>query len=149
MVHALEEIRRTLRPGGTLIDLRPLSTEVWLEVEAAPGMWEIVGEVDETEYQVDDRAADAAMEETVNREWFARTGNHPFDFRWIFDTLDDLSEYAEEHWEEKLDDALLTRAAERLAALPSAARLCVRREMRLGVYQRMEIMSRAKLELAP
>ncbi len=38
---------------------------------------------------------------------------------------------------------------ERLAALPSAARLCVRREMRLGVYRRMEIMSRAKLELVP
>src|SRR3989304_3300877 len=104
MVHALEEIRRTLRPGGTLIDLRPLSTEVWLEVEAAPGMWEIVGggggteyqgddraaggagemggEGDETKYRGDARAADAAMEETVNREWFARTGNHPFDFRW-------------------------------------------------------------------
>ena len=41
MVHALEEIHRTLRPGGLLIDLRPLLDRWPVEVAWQNGYREI------------------------------------------------------------------------------------------------------------
>ncbi|MDL1920556.1 class I SAM-dependent methyltransferase, partial [Chloroflexi bacterium CFX5] len=37
MVHALKEIRRILKPGGTLIDLRPVEENWSVETFAATG----------------------------------------------------------------------------------------------------------------
>ena len=42
MVHALEEIRRVLLPGGILIDLRPLADRWRVEVVSGAGIQEMV-----------------------------------------------------------------------------------------------------------
>ncbi len=138
MVHALREIGRTLRPGGLLVDPRPLSKVVQVQIETSPGPWVAVGELDESHYVPDDLAADRATAQAVREGWLRPAGSHPFDFRWHFDDLDELAEYAGEEWEDRLDEATLTLAAERLAALPPGAGLCVRRQMRFAIYRTVD-----------
>ena len=137
MVHALQEASRVLRPGGLLVDLRPISTGVQVQLQIAPGRWRAAGELDEKQFLADDAAADRAVAQAVNAGWLIPAGGRPFEFRWHFQTLDHMVEYLTEEWEDRVDDATLTRAAEQLAALPAPvdSPLCVRREMRFGVYR--------------
>jgi len=136
MVHALEETWRVLRPSGVMVDLRPLSQEVRVEIETDPLTRIIAGELDESDWLEDDLAADRAGAEAIRSGRFRLVDQQQFDFRWYFESLDELVDYAGEKWDDRVDDVTLTHAAERLAALPETARLCVRKPVHFAIYKR-------------
>jgi len=98
MVHALREIWRALTPGGLLLDLRPLSANMPVEVLGVERA-AVAGYLDTApEAYADDRAADAAMA-TVERDGlFARERDGAFDFLWYWDTPEEMQAFIAEKW---------------------------------------------------
>lgn len=136
MVDALRESRRVLRPGGQLVDVRPLSRDIRVSLSSDAEV-RYVGEIDESEYEAMDAEADRRMLEGVRRGWFKQDDQIEFGFHWYFDTLDDFVEYVTEQWEDHLDDATLTRTAELLAAAPKGTRIQVHKPVQLAWYTRL------------
>lgn len=96
MVHALREIHRTLRPDGTLIDLRPAIQNRAIELELSYARLHI-GEIDSSATAADHQAADAALRAAVKQGLFR--GEHDADFQLIIDmdSVDDLREIGRAH----------------------------------------------------
>ena len=93
MVHALRETHRALRPGGTVIDLRPASENRSVELEL-PGARLHVGEIDYSRTFADHAAADAALRRLIDQGFFAAEHDASFQVITELDSLDDLREFA-------------------------------------------------------
>ena len=129
MVDALEEIRRVLAPGGTLIDLRPLADRWRIEVISAGGIHES-GRVHDLPEQVNgDVAANQAMKEAESRGWFQREAGELFPFFYSWDTPSEMEEFVAEDWGGfiELDDEAKrsTRSAWAIADADSRVRIRV------------------------
>lgn len=99
MVHALKEIWRVLAPGGLLLDVRPFSANMPVEVVGAAGAAMAAGEMHESEDgRADDQAANAAMRAIEREGLFAREREGTFDFLWYWDTPDEMQAYVAEKW---------------------------------------------------
>jgi hypothetical protein len=79
MVHALEEIKRLLRPDASLIDIHPLREAPIIQVHSAGG---VVFAEPSSGYDYDDdlRHADDALTLAVDRDVFVLDGSHDFGF---------------------------------------------------------------------
>lgn len=98
MVHALDEIRRVLVPGGILIDIRPLAERWPVEVIAARGVEE-TGRVEDLPEQVNaDLASNEAMREAEARGWFQREQEELFPFFYSWDTPSEMEEFIADDW---------------------------------------------------
>jgi hypothetical protein len=122
MALAVAEAHRVLRPGGELLDLHPqgvpLRLELWRARESAlpeshdPEAFErqVLGDL-APEAMADDFAATTRAIASAGQQGFELSETVDFDYRFFFDTLDDLTTYLEEN--EELDlagDDLLERA---------------------------------------
>jgi hypothetical protein len=117
MVHALEEIHRLTRPGGTLIEIHPALEYPFLEVRANG---ELLSSEDDPgfDYEEDSRLAEAAVATVVGRDVFVLEERRRFELRTHASSLEELRE----HW--TLADAydpdekeeLLARRAEEMHA---------------------------------
>lgn len=128
MVHALEEIRRVLVPGGVLIDIRPLAGHWPIEVGSARGFRE-TGRVEDLPLQVDgDAASNQAMQEVERRGWFGREQEELFPFLYSWDTPSEMEEFIAEDWADFIQLSspakMATRAA--WASAEAEARVQVR-----------------------
>jgi hypothetical protein len=128
MVHALEEIRRVLAPGGILIDIRPLADRWPVEV-GSTGTFQQTGRVTDLPVQVDgDVAANQTMKEAEARGWFEREQEALFPFLYSWDTPSEMEEFIAEDWADfvQLDEPakMATRAA--WASAEAEARVQVR-----------------------
>ena len=115
MVHALEEARRVLKPGGILIDIRPLSGRWPIEVASTREVKE-TGQVDDFPEPLKmDRASNKAMQEVESRGWFLREREEFFPYVYSWDTPSEMEEFVAEDWSDfiGLSDAakLATRSA--------------------------------------
>lgn len=98
MVHALEEIRRSLVPDGILIDIRPLNDRWHVEVVSAHGSKE-TGRVDDLPEPLNaDMASKEAMKEVESRGWFRREQEGLFPFFYSWDTPSEMEEFVAEEW---------------------------------------------------
>ncbi len=98
MVHALDEIRRVLVPGGILIDIRPLADRWQVEVASASAIQE-TGRVDDLPEPVSaDIASNKAMQEVEARGWFKREQDELFPFFYSWDTPSEMEEFITEDW---------------------------------------------------
>lgn len=98
MVHALDEVRRVLVPGGILIDIRPINERWNIEVVSARGVQE-TGRVDDSPDPVNaDRASNEAMKEVESRGWFRREREEFFPFFYAWDTPSEMEESVAEDW---------------------------------------------------
>lgn len=70
MVHALEEIRRLLKPTGTLIDIHPVAEPSPIEIRQGDKV-EVAGHLSVPQWCIDYQQADQALSEIVQRGLFA------------------------------------------------------------------------------
>jgi SAM-dependent methyltransferase len=130
MVHALDEIRRVLVPGGILIDIRPLNDRWPVEVVSARGVQE-TGRVDDSPEPLDaDAASNKAMHEVEARGWFRREQQELFSFFYSWDTPSEMEAFVAEDWSDfiELSDEVkkTTRAAWAIGEADSRVRVRVK-----------------------
>ncbi len=131
MVHALDEIRRTLRPNGTLIDLRPVEDSWSVEVTslAATGVAGYL--TDQPIGLADDAAAFRAMQDVESRGWYRKEREEEFPFFYYWDTPSEMKKFMDTEWEvfEKMEEDVYKKAAALWASSNADARLRVRVKM--------------------
>ena len=129
MASAVAEAHRVLRRGGLLLDIHPTdeltSLEVWHArykaegsfVETAENLEAIhrvpVGYLDHDEDMLQDftAASDALAQALEDERRFLLERSTVFDYRYFFDSLDELTDYLEENLEyARASDDLLERA---------------------------------------
>jgi hypothetical protein len=126
MLSAVAEARRVLCPRGVLLDIHPTDEPTHLEVwharyRAEGGFLEEpdnlealhrlpVGWLEHDESLQDFTAATDALAEALDHGW-ALERSTTFDYRYFFDSLDELTEYLEDNHEHaRASDELLERA---------------------------------------
>ena len=139
MVHALEQAWQALRPGGLLIDLRPLSLDSPLEVLGAEGE-QRAGLVDMSADLPDDRAVDEAIHAAVRAEVFLPREVREFGFAYYWQTFDGMLNYTRERWDTAVFPAdTLAKAQSLQAQLGSTARFRIVLPMHLATYERSRL----------
>jgi hypothetical protein len=131
MVHALDEIRRTLKPNGILIDLRPVSSNWSVEVSSSAS-YQLAGRLNDMPIGLaDDEAAFKAMREVESRRWFIKEKEEEFAFFYYWDTPSEMREFMETEWEdfEKIEEDVFQKTKSLWAIANADARVCVRVKM--------------------
>ena len=139
MVHALDEIRQTLKQGGILIDLRPVEDNWAVEVPSSSGL-KIAGHLtDLPSAQADDAAAFRAMAEVESRGWFVKEQEEEFAFFYYWDTPSEMKEFMETEWEdfEKIEEDVYRKAQALWASANADARMRVRVKMMITRWRKM------------
>jgi hypothetical protein len=92
MVHALEEIRRLLKPTGYLIDIHPIRKAARIQVYQGSAL--LFNESDPGyDYRDKTRHADAALEEVVRRGLFRIEGRNEFEMLTYASSLAEERDY--------------------------------------------------------
>jgi hypothetical protein len=134
MVHALREAHRVLTPSGVLIDVRPVTEPIVVQVMiGAQAVW---AKTVATYSAPDDvAAADTAVRHALSCEWLVFETSGPFSFDIYCDSAAELRDYAAGR---KLSGAEIPyeELEERRRALGQAARLRCRRPWRLTAYRK-------------
>jgi hypothetical protein len=137
MVDALREAQRVLTPSGVLIDVRPVTEPILVELVAATqAVW--ANTVPSYSSPEDVAAADDAVRHAVSRGWFVFETSLPFDFEIYCDSATELRVYAEAR---KLRGAEipyeeLEERQREFDAEGQATRLRCRRPWMLGRYRK-------------
>ena len=132
MVHALEIIRRLLRPHGKLIDIHPVGEPSPVEVRVG-GQTTLVGRLTETDDFVEYGQADAALAQAVQRRLFVLEREATFPFITHADSMSELREYLAKEWKDAILDDQTARKAQELLAGPE-------RDKELLVHDRVHIL---------
>ena len=113
MVHALIEAYRILTPHGILIDVRPLSLDVPLEIIYQGGC-DLAGMIDMNPDLELDIAADKAIERMLIDNLFTEVSKEYFDFPYFWKTIKDLLEDLQDYWKDDVNvsDAVIQQARE-------------------------------------
>jgi hypothetical protein len=140
MVHALQETRRVLAPGGILIDLRPVGDNWPVELVTGRETREAGRVSDLPLGREDDAAANAAMEHAAQDRLFQRQQEEFFPFHYYWDSPSDMQKYVEEEWQDFIGiDEPVWKSIRSLWAVANAdARLRVRVKMLIARWQRLE-----------
>ncbi|MBI5962892.1 MAG: hypothetical protein HY863_05410 [Chloroflexi bacterium] len=131
MVHALDEIRRTLKPNGVLIDLRPVEENWPVEIVSSMG-WQAAGRLTDLPIAVaDDEAAFNAMREAESKGWYFKEKEKEFAFFYYWDTPSEMKEFMDEEWEgfEKLEESVFSAVKSAWTLANADARVRVRVKM--------------------
>ena len=89
MVHALEEIRRMLKPTGTLIDMHPVAEALPVKIHQG-GKADLVGYWSVRQWRMDYQQADNALTQIVQRGLFAVERESVFDSLTHYDSVAEL-----------------------------------------------------------
>jgi hypothetical protein len=139
MVHALSEIRRTLKSNGILIDLRPVESNWSVEIASSTG-YQASGRLTDLPIAVaDDEAAFKAMREVESKGWFVKKAEEEFAFFYYWDTPSEMKEFMDEEWEgfEKLEDEVLEKTKSLWAMANADARVRVRVKMLITRWEKI------------
>ncbi len=138
MVHALKEAWRVLVPKGMMIDVRPLSVDVPLEVATTNGK-EQAGMVDLSPGLQYDDAADQAIEQVLTEGLYSQLSNETFDFVYCWHTYHGMVVDFEERWEGEIIVAkeVLENARQLYRRKLPGTRLLLPMKMKLTIYTKM------------
>jgi hypothetical protein len=138
MVHALDEIHRTLNPNAVLIDLRPVEDRWPVEVACGQTIQTAGHLTDMPIGKADDEAAFRAMREVESRGWFVREREEEFAFFYYWDTPSEMKEYMDEEWGdfEKMEDEVYHAAQSLWSTANADARVKVRVKMSITRWRK-------------
>jgi len=139
MVHALDEIRRTLKPNGILIDLRPVESNWSVEVSSSTGQ-QVAGRLNDMPMGLaDDEAAFHAMREVESRGWYIKEKEDEFAFFYYWDTPSEMKEFMEDEWEdfEKMEDEVYLKVKSLWSQANADARVRVRVKMLITRWKKL------------
>lgn len=146
MVHALNEIHRTLKPNGILIDLRPVELNWSVEVVSTSSTqgvssagWQELGRLSDLPVAVaDDEAAFKAMREVEFKGWYSKKEENEFAFFYYWDTPSEMKEFMDEEWDdfEKLEDDVFQKTKSLWALANADAQVRVRVKMLITVWEK-------------
>ena len=139
MVHALDEIRRTLKPNGILIDMRPVESNWWVEVSSSTG-YQVAGRLNDMPTGLaDDKAAFEAMREVESRRWYIKEKEEEFAFFYCWDTPSEMKEFMETEWEdfEKMEENVYHAAQSLWSQANADAQVRVRVKMLITKWKRI------------
>ena len=139
MVHALDEIRRTLKPNGILIDLRAVEEKWPVEIVSSAG-WQVAGRLIDLPVAVaDDEAAFNAMREVESRRWYIKEKEEEFAFFYYWDTPSEMKEFMDEEWEgfEKLEESVFSAVKSAWTMANADARVRVRVKMLITRWRKL------------
>ena len=131
MVHALSEIRRTLKPDGILLDLRPVEDNWTVEIPSSSDL-KIAGRLTDMPIGIaDDAAAFAAMRDVESRGWFINERSEEFAFFYYWNTPSEMKEWIDAEWDdfEKIEEDVYRKAQSLWASANADARVRVRVKM--------------------
>ncbi|MCE9645075.1 MAG: class I SAM-dependent methyltransferase [Chloroflexi bacterium] len=137
MVHALDEIRRVLKPGGILIDLRPVEANWSVEISSSAGD-QVAGRLTDLPVAMaDDEAAFHAMHEVESRGWFIKEREEEFAFFYSWDTPSEMKEFMDSEWEdfEKMEDHVFEQVKSLWALANADARPRIRVKMLISLWR--------------
>ena len=138
MVHALEEIRRVLIPGGLLIDLRPLSDSWPVEVVWRGGKCVTGRMTDLPAGLADEAAANSAMQQAALQGWFTCENVKHFQIFVYWNDPEEMRLHILEKWDETavLEDNVLKETITTWSAAGDNKRVRVRMRMLLSVLKK-------------
>ncbi|MEP7357950.1 MAG: hypothetical protein ABI847_11960 [Anaerolineales bacterium] len=136
MALAVAEAHRILRPSGLLLDLHPAGAPMWLEAwsllqpassasafDPAAYRRQRLGDLALEDTAADFAAATAALQAAL-QSGFQPGQTLPFEYRYFFDSLDELSDYLDENEQLPLaGDDLLERALHAVAQATTPVKL--------------------------
>ena len=137
MVNALREAHRVLMASGVLVDVRPVTAPIVVEVViAAQAVW--AQTVNSFSVPEDVAAADAAVQNAVARQWLAFEASDRFDFEIYCDSAAELRIYAEARklYGSEIPYEQLEERRRELNAAGHPARLRCRRPWMLSAYRK-------------
>jgi hypothetical protein len=138
MVHALDEIRRTLKPHGILIDLRPVESNWSVEV-ASSASYQLAGRLKDMPVGLaDDEAAFKAMREAESRRWYIKEKEEEFGFFYYWDMPSEMKVFMETEWEdfEKMEEDVFQKTKSLWAVANADARVRIRMKMLITKWKR-------------
>jgi hypothetical protein len=135
MVHALKEAYRVLSPQGIMIDVRPLSVDVPLEIIYEGGS-DSAGMLDLSPDLKLDIAADRAIESVLGDGLYQESFTERFDFAYYWKTLNDIEEDLQEFWKDDVNvpDGVLQQACILFKKRRPQTRIRVGVQMKLSKY---------------
>jgi hypothetical protein len=137
MVHALSEIRRILVPDGIMIDLRPISGRLPVEIVSTRALRE-AGHLQDLENCIrDDEVANRVMAEAEGQGWFIRQTEEYFPFVYSWDTPSEMEEWIETEWQDytQLDDESKQATRSAWASADADARVQVKVKMLITCWK--------------
>ncbi len=134
-MHALEEAWRVLVPGGMMVDVRPLSLEVPLEVVFETGT-ETAGMVDMSPDLKYDIAADEAIERVVKEGIFSQSSIETFEYAYYWNTYHGMVVDFNERWQDEIivSQQVLDQAKKLYLQKRPGTRLRLPMQMKLETY---------------
>ncbi len=138
MVHALGEIHRVLKPGGFLLDVRPLETNWPVEVAGGKEHLEVGRMTSLPAAVADDEAAERAMTEAAARDWFHKEAQESIAYFYYWDRPSEMKEFVETEWEalDKLEEGVFLAARSAWASAGAEARVRVRVSIQIARWKK-------------
>jgi hypothetical protein len=138
MVHALDEIRGVLAPGGLLVDLRPLLDRWPVEVSWTNGHAPAGRATDLAEPLADDEAANAAMGALASSGAFQREREETFPLYYYWDTPKEMEAYIAEEWSDVIavEEDAWNRLRSMWASASADARVRLQIKMWIARYRK-------------
>lgn len=130
MVHALEKIHGLLKPGGSLIDIRPSGDPPEVEVHV-DGHIKHAGWYDETDEFVEYSQAQDAMDEAIERGLFVVEREGDFEYLTHASSVVELRDYLMGEYSDAIIDDETVRRGEELLAAPGREKGAALREITL------------------
>jgi len=137
MVHALREACRVLRPGGLLIELRPIVSHPPVDVlggdQAAPA-----GRLDDSSDSADAAACEKALRQALEQGWLQPRETDDFTYSMYWDTPEQMLEYVTANWGEvQVPEDVVVRAQQLADVAVRPIRVRIQLTMSIASYVRI------------
>ena len=132
MVHALQEIRKLLKPNGALIDIRPNGElNEFIRPHQDGDGEHFIGYMHESDDYIEYRQAEEAVQEVVAAGlfWIEKAGE--FEFRIHADSFAELKTHLDETWSDSIITEQVIVEAERLDNEYGVGKVFLRERVRI------------------